>query len=50
MEVEHGERTANSKIKRKAVVSSFAALIDDMYGANDDAAIAKHVRSNYRGP
>ncbi|WP_442874697.1 hypothetical protein [Amycolatopsis sp. NBC_00345] len=35
--VERGERTANGKIKRNAVVSAFAAL-------NDDAAIAKHVR------
>ncbi|MEV0705215.1 AMP-binding protein [Saccharopolyspora sp. NPDC050389] len=45
LEVERGERTANGKIKRTAVVSSFAALIDDMYGVNDDAAIADHVRS-----
>ncbi|GDY39500.1 hypothetical protein SANT12839_003820 [Streptomyces antimycoticus] len=45
LQVEHGERTANGKIKRNAVVRSFAALIDEMYGANDDAAIANHVRS-----
>ncbi|MEU5610904.1 AMP-dependent synthetase/ligase [Streptomyces sparsogenes] len=45
LEVERGERTANGKIKRNAVVSSFATLIDDMYGANDDVAIANHVRS-----
>ncbi|MBO3682302.1 long-chain fatty acid--CoA ligase [Streptomyces sp. NEAU-YJ-81] len=45
LEVERGERTANGKIKRNAVVNSFATLIDDMYGANDDAAIANHVRS-----
>ncbi|MEV6980308.1 AMP-binding protein [Sphaerisporangium sp. NPDC051017] len=41
---ERGERTANGKIKRNAVVSSFATLIDEMYGADDDAAIANHVR------
>ncbi|KUL44660.1 hypothetical protein ADL28_39780 [Streptomyces violaceusniger] len=45
LQVEHGERTANGKIKRNAVVRSFAALIDEMYGANEDAAIANHVRS-----
>ncbi|PXY29874.1 hypothetical protein BAY59_11505 [Prauserella coralliicola] len=45
LDVERGERTANGKIKRTAVVNSFAALIEDMYGANDDAAIADHVRS-----
>ncbi|MEU4895636.1 hypothetical protein AB0B12_23045 [Streptomyces sp. NPDC044780] len=38
LEVERGERTANGKIRRNAVVSSFAPLIDDMYGANDDRA------------
>ncbi|MGS2591063.1 AMP-dependent synthetase/ligase [Streptomyces hebeiensis] len=45
LRVEHGERTANGKMKRNAVVRSFATLIDEMYGANDDAAIANHVRS-----
>ncbi|NGO67300.1 AMP-dependent synthetase/ligase [Streptomyces boncukensis] len=43
--VERGERAANGKVKRTAVVNSFAALIDDMYGPNDDRAIADHVRS-----
>nr|WP_272923783.1 AMP-binding protein [Streptomyces sp. SID3343] len=46
LEVERGERTANGKIKRNAVVRSFATLIDEMYGdANDDTAIANHVRA-----
>ncbi|WP_329390584.1 AMP-dependent synthetase/ligase [Streptomyces sp. NBC_01716] len=45
LRVEHGERTVNGKLKRNAVVRSFATLIDEMYGANDDAAIANHVRS-----
>ncbi|WP_406634301.1 AMP-binding protein [Amycolatopsis sp. WGS_07] len=43
-----GERTANGKVKRAAVVESFAELIDDMYGATDDAAIADHVRRGSR--
>ena len=45
LQAEHGERTANGKMKRNAVLRSFATLIDEMYGANDDAAIANHVRS-----
>ncbi|WP_158819077.1 MULTISPECIES: hypothetical protein [Streptomyces] len=44
MEAERGERTANGKIKRDAVVRSFATLVDEMYDANDDAAIAHQVR------
>ncbi|WP_158716842.1 hypothetical protein [Streptomyces rimosus] len=44
MEAERGERTANGKIKRDAVVRTFATLINEMYDANDDAAIAHHVR------
>ncbi|QEU96904.1 AMP-dependent synthetase/ligase [Streptomyces kanamyceticus] len=45
LQTERGERTANGKIKRNAVVKSFATLIDEMYDTNDDAAIAHHVRS-----
>jgi long-chain acyl-CoA synthetase len=45
LEAERGERTANGKVKRTAVVTSFAPLIDEMYGANDDdATSASHVR------
>jgi long-chain acyl-CoA synthetase len=45
LEAERGERTANGKVKRTAVVTSFAPLIDEMYGANDDdATFANHVR------
>ncbi|MFJ2768720.1 AMP-dependent synthetase/ligase [Streptomyces sp. NPDC087300] len=40
---ERGELTANGKVRRGAVVSAFAPLIDEMYGADDDAAIAHHV-------
>ncbi|MFD2470393.1 AMP-dependent synthetase/ligase [Amycolatopsis silviterrae] len=47
LEAARGERTANGKVKRAAVVESFAGLIDEMYGTDDDAAIADHVR---RGP
>ncbi|MFF3002201.1 AMP-dependent synthetase/ligase [Kitasatospora sp. NPDC057940] len=45
LEVERGERTANGKVRRNAVVRSFATLIDEMYDADDDVAIADHVRS-----
>jgi long-chain acyl-CoA synthetase len=45
LDAERGERTANGKVKRNAVVSSFAELIDEMYGGTDDSAIANHVRS-----
>jgi len=45
LEAERGERTANGKVKRTAVVSSFGTLIDEMYGGNDDAKIANHIRS-----
>jgi long-chain acyl-CoA synthetase len=48
LEAERGERTTNGKVRRAAVVSSFAPLIDEMYGANDDVAIADHVRSRPR--
>lgn len=44
LEAARGERTANGKVKRAVVVRSFAGLIDEMYGADDDAAIADHVR------
>ncbi|WP_336161279.1 AMP-dependent synthetase/ligase [Amycolatopsis sp. VC5-11] len=44
LEASRGERTANGKVKRAAVVGSFAGLIDEMYDADDDAAIADHVR------
>lgn len=44
LEASRGERTANGKVKRAVVVRSFAGLIDEMYGADDDAAIADHVR------
>ncbi|WP_194892179.1 hypothetical protein [Catenulispora pinisilvae] len=42
---ERGELTANGKVRRAAVVDSFAALIDEMYRTDDEAAIAKHMRS-----
>lgn len=45
LDAEHGERTANGKVKREGVVRSFAALIDEMYGTDDTVAIASHVRS-----
>jgi long-chain acyl-CoA synthetase len=45
LEAERGERTANGKVKRTAVVSSFCSLIDEMYGINDDTKIANHIRS-----
>jgi long-chain acyl-CoA synthetase len=45
LEAERGERTANGKVKRTAVVSSFGTLIDEMYGGNDDTKIANHIRS-----
>ncbi|SFO97491.1 long-chain acyl-CoA synthetase [Amycolatopsis rubida] len=44
LEASRGERTANGKVKRAAVAGSFAGLIDEMYGVDDDAAIADHVR------
>ncbi|NIY64103.1 hypothetical protein SMALB_2054 [Streptomyces malaysiensis] len=44
LEAERGERTANGKVKRNAVVNSFATLIDEMYGGNDDTVIANHLR------
>ncbi|WP_443732352.1 hypothetical protein [Streptomyces niphimycinicus] len=44
LEAERGERTANGKVKRNAVVNSFATLIDEMYGGNDDTVIANHPR------
>lgn len=45
LDLQRGERTANGKIKRAAVVTSFTPLIDEMYGVNDDTVIAHHVRS-----
>ncbi|MET9146191.1 AMP-binding protein [Streptomyces sp. NPDC004042] len=44
LEAGRGERTANGKVRRDAVVRSFAALIDEMYDGDDDAAITSHVR------
>ncbi|WP_413810965.1 AMP-dependent synthetase/ligase [Streptomyces sp. OE57] len=44
LEAERGERTAKGKVKRNAVVNSFATLIDEMYGGNDDTVIANHLR------
>lgn len=36
LEAARGERTANGKVKRAAVVGSFAGLIDEMYGVDDE--------------
>ncbi|MFE3221776.1 hypothetical protein [Streptomyces antimycoticus] len=44
LEAERGERTANGKVRRNAVVHSFATLIDEMCGGNDDTGIANHLR------
>lgn len=40
LDIAHGERTANGKVRRDGVVRSFAALIDEMYPPDDAAAIA----------
>lgn len=45
LDLAHGERTANGKVKREGVVRSFARLIDEMYPPDDTAAIAGAVRS-----
>jgi long-chain acyl-CoA synthetase len=41
--IETGERTANGKMKRAGVVTSFAALIDDMYGTTEAGAISRQI-------
>lgn len=50
LDAERGERTANGKVTRNTVVSSFAELIDEMYNGNDGSAIANHVRSRSNQP
>jgi long-chain acyl-CoA synthetase len=44
--IETGERTANGKMKRAGVVTSFAGLIDDMYGESEAGAISKQIGTN----